>query len=96
MSSARDLRKYASSTQWRLIAGFFFLLIVVGDGLIWFFYGNHALRLALICTTVALIPVGLIAGVLWIMEKYLRGVELDENIAEDREAKRSDLSNTDS
>ena len=79
---ARDLRAYARSTQVRLIAGFLLVLILVGNGLIWFFYGDGAVRFALICTLIALIPASLIAGALWIMERLLRSAELGQDDTE--------------
>lgn len=72
MAPERDLRKFARSTQWRLVVGFLFILVAIGDGLIWYFYGTQALQLALICNLTALIPVVLVAGALWLLEKFLR------------------------
>jgi hypothetical protein len=92
----RDIRAYARSTQLRLVVGFFIVLLVVGNGLIWFFYGDGAARFALICTLVALIPAALIAGGLWIMEKLLRSAEVEQIVTEDRDGKRADLSNQNS
>lgn len=74
-SPERDLREFARSTQWRLVAGFLFILVAIGNGLIWFFYGTRALQLALVCNLVGLIPVVLIAGALWLLEKLLRNTD---------------------
>jgi len=53
---SRDLRKYAAQTNFRLILGAFFLLFVVGLGLIWWLYGFRAAALGLLCLFGALIP----------------------------------------
>lgn len=45
----RDLRRYASSTQFRLALGAVFLLFL-GDLLIWWIYGWDVARSALLCT----------------------------------------------
>ncbi len=63
----RDLRKYAKQTNFRLLIGFFLLLLVVGIGLIYLFYGRNAAVMGLICTGAALLPAVLIWLVLWLM-----------------------------
>lgn len=60
----RDLRKYAKSTNLRLIAGFILLLIVVGVGLIYLIYGPGAAVTGLICVFAGLAPLVLIYIVL--------------------------------
>ena len=45
----RDLRRYASGTQFRLAIGAIFLLIL-GDVVIWWIYGWDVARSALLCT----------------------------------------------
>ncbi len=60
---SRDLRKYASETNIRLIIGGLFLVFVVGIGLIYVFYGQGAALIGLLCLIVGLIPVILI----WLM-----------------------------
>ncbi|HEX2980034.1 MAG TPA: hypothetical protein VHO48_07205 [Anaerolineaceae bacterium] len=64
----RDLRRYAQQTQTRLIFGGLLLLYLVGDGLVYIFYGRNAAVAGLICLTVGLIPLGLIVLVLWLMD----------------------------
>ena len=71
----KDLRLYAKQTQTRLIFGFLFLVFVVGDGLIFLFYGREAGLLGLICIAGALLPVILIAVFLWIAEKAVKRVD---------------------
>ncbi len=61
----RDLRRYASRTNFRLIAGFILLLFFVGDGLILLFYGKGAALMGLVCLVGASIPVMLIVAALW-------------------------------
>jgi energy-converting hydrogenase Eha subunit E len=63
----RDLRKYAKQTNVRLLIGFFLLLLVIGIGLIYLFYGRNAALMGLICTGAALLPAVLIWLVLWLM-----------------------------
>jgi TM2 domain-containing membrane protein YozV len=64
----RDLRKYAKQTNIRLSIGFVLLLFIVGDGLIYLFYGLHAAITGLICLVGAGLPVILITGALWFIE----------------------------
>lgn len=56
----RDLREYARQTNLRLLAGFVLLLLLVGGGLIWFFYGSGATILAVMCMLAGLALLGLI------------------------------------
>ncbi len=67
-----DLRRYSQRTNLGLVIGFILILILVGDGLIYFFYGRSAAAMGLICTLVGLAPVTLIAGALWIIDSILR------------------------
>ncbi len=67
-----DLRRYSQRTNLGLVIGFILLLILVGDGLIFFFYGRSAAAMGLICTLASLAPVTLIAGALWIIDSILR------------------------
>lgn len=64
----RDLRKYAKQTNIRLSIGFVLLLFIVGDGLIYLFYGPRAAITGLICLFGAVLPVILISGALWLIE----------------------------
>jgi len=63
----RDLRKYARQTNFRLLLGFFGLLLFVGIGLIYLIYGRNAALMGILCTGAAIVPAGLIWLVLWIM-----------------------------
>jgi len=64
----RDLRKYARNTNLRLLAGFILLLFGVGGGLIYLIYGPEGAALGLICLLAGLVPLVLIAGLLWLLE----------------------------
>jgi hypothetical protein len=64
----RDLRRYAKQTNTRLLVGFIILLFVIGDGLIYFFYGSGAAVSGLICILAGLSPLVLIWLVLLIID----------------------------
>jgi uncharacterized SAM-binding protein YcdF (DUF218 family) len=64
----RDLRKYARQTNVRLAAGALLLLFIVGDGLIYFIYGQGAALFGLLCILAGLVPVGLTVLVLLLMD----------------------------
>lgn len=67
----RDLRAYARQTQIRLLVGFVVLLYLVGGGLIYLFYGPAALVSGLLCLTLGLAPLLLIALFLWGIDRLL-------------------------
>jgi len=77
MSAQRNLRSYTRGTTVRLIIGGAFLLVLVGNGLIWLLYGGTTALQSFICMGTFLIPIGLIALVLtvmqWIVRKYRDG-----------------------
>lgn len=56
----RDLRKYAKSTNTRLIVGFILILVIVGVGLIYLIYGQGAAITGLLCIFAGLIPLVII------------------------------------
>ena len=64
----RDLRKYAKQTNVRLGVSAFFLLFVIGIGLIYLIYGAGAAITGLICLLGALVPIALIFLSLWILD----------------------------
>ena len=72
VSRGRDLRAYASGTMFRLVLGGLGIVLVVGNVLIWVFYGNAAAQMSLMCMGVVLIPVLLIAAILWAMGWIVR------------------------
>jgi hypothetical protein len=61
----KDLREYTRNTQNRLIFGFLVLVFLVGDGLIYIFYGKGAALVGLGCLVGALLPVGIVVLFLW-------------------------------
>jgi hypothetical protein len=62
-----DLRKYAHQTNFRIVIGFIALLLIIGLGSIYAFYGSGAAVTGLICLIGAGIPVILILGALWLV-----------------------------
>lgn len=68
----RDLRRYARQTNVRLIVGGLLLLFVVGDGLIYIFYGRSAALMGLLCLGLGLAPLFLIGLALWAVELAAR------------------------
>ncbi|MBN1668873.1 MAG: hypothetical protein JW862_17405 [Anaerolineales bacterium] len=68
---SRDLRRYARNTNLQLLAGFILILFLVGGSLIYWIYGPQAAILGLLCLVAGLAPLGLIAVVLWLMEKVV-------------------------
>jgi len=65
---SRDLREYARKTNVRLGVGAFFLLFVIGIGLIYFIYGPRAATLGFFCLLAAMFPVVLILLFLFITD----------------------------
>jgi hypothetical protein len=64
---SRDLRKYTRQTNNRLLAGGIIILFVVGDGLIYLFYGKNAAITGLICLIAGLFPLIIIWIILSLM-----------------------------
>lgn len=62
---SHDLRKYAQQTNARLVAGFVLILLIVGEGLIYVFYGAGGALMGLLCLAGGLAPLLLIALALW-------------------------------
>ena len=67
--TVRDLRKYARQTNTRLLVGFLLLLFLVGDGLIYVFYGKEAALMGGVCLLAGLTPLLLIWLALWVIGK---------------------------
>jgi hypothetical protein len=72
MPMSNDLHQYARQTNTRLIIGFILLLLIVGDGLIYLFYGRGAATMGLICILAGLVPILLILVALWIIDWIVR------------------------
>ena len=73
----RDLRQYANQTNIRLIAGGILLLFIIGDGLIYLFYGLNAALMGLFCLSIGLLPLVLIWGLLWLLDLAVKRVNRD-------------------
>lgn len=69
---SRDIRQYAQQTNIRLGIGFVILLIVVGIGLIYVFYGQYAALMGVACLTIGLLPLLLITLSLWLINQFVR------------------------
>lgn len=63
----KDLREYSDQTNKRALAFFILILLVVGVGLIWLFYGNLAAISGILCILAGLFPLFLI----WLSMKVL-------------------------
>jgi hypothetical protein len=63
-----DLKKYDNQTITRLIVGGIIILFLVGDGLIYLIYGQQAAMMGLLCLLGGMVPIGLIMGVIWLMD----------------------------
>jgi fatty acid desaturase len=72
----RDLRKYTSQTNFRLLVGAFLLLFVIGLGLIGLIYGLPAAITGLLCLLGALVPIGMVwlfmFGLDWLVRRANR------------------------
>jgi F0F1-type ATP synthase assembly protein I len=72
----RDLRRYARQTNFRLIVGALLILLIVGEGLIYWIYGPAAALSGLLCFGAGLFPVVLIllifSGMDWIIKRANR------------------------
>lgn len=73
----RDLRRYARQTHARFLAGLFLLLFLLGDGLIYLFYGRNAALMGLICLLGALIPVAIIVLILFLIDWIVKHAHPD-------------------
>ena len=66
-----DLRRYARSTQLRLVLGALALLFAVGGILIYLSYGPGGAALGIACLVLGLLPVVLILAALWMVDLVL-------------------------
>ena len=74
----RDLRRYARQTNTRLLIGFFLILFLVGDGLIYWLQGRAAALMGLLCLLLGLAPAVLVWLLLWALEWVVRKVDGEE------------------
>lgn len=68
LTMSRNLQEYSRQTNIRLFIGFIVILLVVGIGLIYHFYGAGGALVGLVCLAAGLVPLLLIALALWGME----------------------------
>jgi len=73
----RDLRRYARQTRTQLLAGLFLLLFLLGDGLIYLFYGRNEALMGLLCLLGALVPVAIIILILAIIDRIVKHANPD-------------------
>ncbi len=74
---SRDLRKFNRGTTIRLIIGAFVLLFTVGLGLIFLIYGPNAAVSSLLCMVAGLFPVGMIVGILYLLDWIVKRADRD-------------------
>ena len=72
MDMSRDMRKYARQTEIRTIIAFLIILFVVGDGLLWFFYGKQTALLGALCMLAGLVPLGLVFMIFGFLDWVLK------------------------
>jgi hypothetical protein len=65
---SHNSRTYGRQTTIRLIVGGLVLLFIVGDGLIYILYGSSAAITGLLCIGGGLIPIGLVALAVWLID----------------------------
>ena len=69
---SRDLREYTKNTKTRLVIGFVALIFLVGDGLIFLFFGKESGIFGLVCMLGAFIPILLVIIFLMIADKIVK------------------------
>ncbi len=74
---SRDLRKYARQTDVQLAVGAILLLLLIGDGLIYFIYGGSAAVLGILCILAGLVPIALVVLVLFLLDWIRKRVDRD-------------------
>jgi len=72
VAMSRDLREFDRQTNRQLIIGGLILLFVVGDGLIYLFYGINAALFGLLCIGAGLLPILAIWLVLTLMDRFVK------------------------
>jgi hypothetical protein len=74
---SRDLRKYIRQTNIRLAVGAVVLLFVVGDGLIYLFYGSGAAIAGFLCLLGGMTPVVLVILIILLIDWITKRVNRD-------------------
>jgi hypothetical protein len=64
----RDLSKFKRETNIRLVIGAVILIFLIGDGLIFLIYGTGPGLMGLICLLIGMVPVLLIALVIYFFD----------------------------
>lgn len=66
-----DPRAHSKQTSIHLIFGGIGILFLIGDGLVYFIYGPAAAISGFLCLGAGLLPVVIIMGIFWVMEKVV-------------------------
>jgi TM2 domain-containing membrane protein YozV len=74
---SRDLRKYIQQTNIRLIVGALIILFILGDGLIYLFYGFSAAVTGLLCLLAGMTPVVLVTLIILLLDWITKHVNRD-------------------
>ena len=74
---SRDLRKYARQTNIRLGIGAILLLLIIGDALIYVFYGGGAAVMGILCILAGVVPIGLIYFVFLLLDWIRKRADRD-------------------
>lgn len=74
---SRDLRRFARQTNVRLLVGFFAILLVVGEGLIYAFWGKGPALMGLLCILAGSAPLIIIWFSMWILELFVKYANRD-------------------
>jgi hypothetical protein len=59
------------------MAGFFLIVFIIGEGLIYVFYGKEPALMGLLCLGVALVPVLAVVLILLLMERVVTHADRD-------------------
>ncbi len=73
-----ELDKYSKQTNRRLVIGFIIILLIIGDGLIYLFYGKGSAISGLICIGAGFVPIIFIWASLQVVEKIAKRSRVDE------------------
>jgi len=73
----RDLKKYKRETNKKLVIGAILLIFLIGDGLIFLIYGTGPGLMGLTCLLAGLIPVLLIALVIYFLDWSVKRANRD-------------------
>jgi len=74
---SRDLRGYAHNTNVQLLVGFFLILLIIGEGLIYIMYGSGAALVGLLCILGGLAPLILIGLAFLVIQWILKRADQD-------------------